>query len=311
MSAIFISYRRDDQPGVAGRLADALVSAFGADSVFRDIEDIQPGEDFAVTIQSQLGAVGVMLVLIGPAWLTAHRSSVRRIDEPGDFVRLEIEAGLQSGKPVLPVLIGGASMPSENDLPPSIGGLARRQAFILSDQNWAVDVARVAEFIGPRVPPRRRRLLRRGVAWGLAGVGLVALLVFGLKVGPPGSSSAVSRLTSPEIEDQLSGRWTAQVKYDWGVVHEEIFAFRVENGEVHGTASYLRVARTVEQGKLLAGQVNFLTHSQEVLGEGPVRDVTHRYRGGVKADELLLVLETSGGHSTHPPVEFVARRVSR
>ena len=73
----------------------------------------------------------VCLVLIGPAWLTAHRSSVRRIDEPGDFVRLEIEAGLQSGKPVLPVLIGGASMPSANDLPPSIGGLARRQAFIL------------------------------------------------------------------------------------------------------------------------------------------------------------------------------------
>lgn len=269
MSAVFISYRRDDQPGVAGRLADALVSAFGADSVFRDIEDIQPGEDFALKIQSQLRAVGVMVVLIGPARLTAHRNGVRRIDEPEDFVRLEIEAGLRSGKPVLPVLIGGASMPSENDLPPSIGGLAKRQAFILSDRNWAVDVARVAEFIGPRVPPRRRRLVRRGVAWGVAGVGLVALLVFGLKVGPLGLSSALSRLTSPEIEDQLSGRWMAQMKYDWGVVHEEIFAFRVDNGDVHGTASYLRVARTVEQGKLLAGQVNFVTHSQEVWAQVP------------------------------------------
>ena len=69
MAGLFISYRRNDQPGFAGRLADALEEAFGRDNVFRDVEDIHPGDDFVLTIQKQLGRVNVMLVMIGPAWL--------------------------------------------------------------------------------------------------------------------------------------------------------------------------------------------------------------------------------------------------
>jgi len=305
MPGLFISYRRDDQPGYAGRLADALESAFGADNVFRDIEDIRPGDDFVVVLQKQLKGIDVMLVMIGPAWLTTSRDGVRRLDEPEDFVRMEIETGLRSGKPVLPVLVGGAVMPTEEDLPAAIRALARRQAIVLSDSGWSSDVARLADSIRPFLPARRHLSLSPALLWGLVGIALLALLAAGLKSYWPGSSA-----TPPaEIALDPTGRWTARIKYDWGAVHEETFVLKLENGEVHGTASYLRVARTVEQGQLQADRLSFITRSQEVLGEAS-RELTHRYRGQLKAGELHFVLESSGGQLPHDPVEFIARRTS-
>lgn len=308
MSGVFISYRRDDQAGFAGRLADALVSTFGADNVFRDIEDIHPGEDFVVAIDKQLAAVDVMLVVIGPAWLTVSRNGTRRIDEPDDFVRREIEAGLKSGKMVLPVLVGGASMPAEKDLPPTVAALARRQSFILSDIAWTSDVARLVEVITPSFPASRRPARRSGLAWGMLALAVVALLAVGLQGKWPGRADNSPDPVSAELAQGFSGRWLANVKYDWGAEHAEHFDLRLENGEVHGTASYLRVARTVEQGALKGEQLSFVTRSQEVVGDGPGREVTHRYRAVLKAGELHFVLESGGGYSTHPPVEFLARR---
>jgi hypothetical protein len=308
MSGVFISYRRDDQAGFAGRLADALVSTFGADNVFRDIEDIHPGEDFVVAIEKQLVAVEVMLVMIGPAWLTASRNGTRRLDEPDDFVRREIEAGLKSGKAVLPVLVGGAAMPAEKDLPPAMAALARRQSFILSDIGWTSDVTRLVEVIKPYFPASRRPGQRSRLFWGLAAVAMIGLLAVGLKGNWPGREADGQVAT--ELAQSLSGRWLATVKYDWGAEHAERFELRLENGEVHGTASYLRVARTIEQGVLKGEQVSFVTRSQEVVGDGPGREVIHRYRATLKAGELHFVQESGGGLSVHPPVQFVARRVA-
>jgi hypothetical protein len=307
MSGVFISYRRDDQAGFAGRLADVLVSTFGADNVFRDIEDIHPGEDFVVAIEKQLAAVDVMLVMIGPAWLTVSRNGIRRLDEPDDFVRREIEAGLKSGKAVLPVLVGGAAMPAEKDLPPSMAALARRQSFILSDIGWTAEVARLVEVIKPYFPASHRPARHLGVLWGLAVLAVIGLLAIGLRGNWPGQAADSPNVTA-ELAQSLSGRWLATVKYDWGAEHAERFELRPENGEVHGTASYLRVVRTVEQGVIKGEQLNFITHSQETVGDGPGREVTHRYRATLKAGELHFVLESGGGHSTHTPVEFVARR---
>lgn len=307
MSGVFISYRRDDQAGFAGRLADVLVSTFGADNVFRDIEDIHPGEDFVVAIEKQLAAVDVMLVMIGPAWLTASRNGTRRLDDPDDFVRREIEAGLKSGKTVLPVLVGGAAMPAEMDLPPAIVALARRQSFILSDSGWTSDVARLVDVVKPFFPASRRPARRSGLLWGLAALAVIVLLAVGLKGNWLGHSE-VPKPVASELAQSLAGRWVATVKYDWGAEHAERFELRLENGEVHGTASYLRVARTVEQGVIKGEQLNFVTHSQETVGDGPGREVTHRYRAMLKAGELHFVLESGGGHSVHPPVEFIARR---
>ena len=308
MSGVFISYRRDDQAGFAGRLADALASTFGADNVFRDIEDIHPGEDFVVAIEKQLAAVDVMLVVIGPAWLTVSRNGVRRLDEPDDFVRREIEAGLRSGKAVLPVLVGGATMPAENDLPRSIAALARRQSFILSDVGWTSEVSRLVGVIKPLLPASSRPARRSRLLWGLAALAASVWLVVGLTGNWPGRSSEQAKQVSAELTQSISGRWVANVKYDWGAEHAERFDLRLDNGEVQGTASYLRVARSVEQGILKGEQISFVTRSQEVVGDGPGREVMHRYRATLKAGELHFVLESGGGFSTHPPVEFVARR---
>lgn len=308
MPGIFISYRRDDQAGFAGRLADALEAHFGADNVFRDIEDIHPGEDFVLSIDRHLASVDVMLVLIGPAWLTLSRDGVRRIDEPDDFVRMEIEAGLNSSRTVLPVLVGEATMPAEKDLPPAIGALARRQALTLSDAGWSSDVARLVAVLDPLFPevgPLARRSWR---IWGGAALVLMVLLFVAMKGLRPVRTPTVPNPPSAEMAQNLVGRWLAEVNYDWGAKHAERFELRLENGELRGTASYLGVPRTVEQGALKGDQLAFVTRSQEVLGDSPAREVTHRYRATLKAGELHFVLESGGGHSTHPPVAFVARR---
>ena len=116
MAHIFLSYRRDDSAGFAGRLADALETEFGAGSVFRDVDDIRPGEDFIQAIEFHLREVGAVLVMIGPHWLVTGAEGQRRLDDPRDFVRQEIQAALASGKPLIPLLVGGASMPSEANL---------------------------------------------------------------------------------------------------------------------------------------------------------------------------------------------------
>lgn len=309
MPGIFINYRRDDQPGFAGRLTDALESAFGVDNVFRDVEDIHPGEDFVVAIQKQLSSVGVMLVMIGPAWLTVSRNGVRRLDETDDFVRREIQAGLESGKPVLPVLVGGALMPEQADLPNEIAALALRQAFILSDASWSSDIARLVEFIRPLLPARNRFQPRRVMAWGVAAVIiLITLLIPNLKEALLDPSPLSTSPASNQTNSQLSGRWTARVKYGWGAEYDETFELQVENGEVHGTASFLRLGRIIEQGQLRGHHLSFITRSQEVIDDAAPREQTHRYRGDLKSDELHLVLETTGGLSTQASVEFTARR---
>src|SRR5574343_377763 len=308
MPGIFISCRRDDHAGFAGRLADALASTFGPDNVFRDIEDIHPGQDFVQTITNPLDTVDVMLVMIGPAWLTSSRNGVRRLDEPGDFVRTEIEAGLASGKLVLPVLIGGAMMPAEEALPPAIRQLARRQSFVLSDAGWSADVAGLVEVIRPFFPVPRRFAMPRWIFWGLAALLLLALGAIFLPGHWPGRSGRQADSASAQAIQNLSGQWVAQVKYDWGEEQAEIFDLQVANGEVHGTASYLGVARMVEQGRLQGAQISFATRSQETMGEGQVREVAHRYQGVFKRGELHFVLESGGGFTAHLPVNFVARR---
>lgn len=181
MNGIFISYRREDSAGFAGRLADALEEGLGSEQVFRDVDDIRPGQDFVAAIATQLRAMDVVLVLIGPQWTDIARDGVRRLDDPDDFVRLEIRLALALDKPVIPVLVGGARMPAEADLPEDIRALARRQAFSLSDAGWKADVARLNEAIWPMLGGRRRVGARqRALAWGLAAsilAGVLAILM--------------------------------------------------------------------------------------------------------------------------------------
>jgi predicted ATPase/Tfp pilus assembly protein PilF len=149
--SIFISYRREDAAPYAGRLADALEAALGSGSVFMDVESITAGADFTQAIEEAVSAADVVLVVIGPSWgsVTAPNGA-RRLDEERDWVRTEVEAALVSDARVVPILVGGASMPPEAELPEPIARLARLNAFELPDTRWRDSVTDLVELIQGR-----------------------------------------------------------------------------------------------------------------------------------------------------------------
>ncbi len=148
MPSIFLSYRRHDSAGHAGRLYDALVRRYGSDQVFIDIGTIEPGRDFVEVIHEAIASHDTMLVLIGPRWLMgADGHGQKRIEDPADFVRLEVATALQSHMRVIPVLVQGARMPAPTRLPEDLLALVRRNAFELSDTRWAYDVQRLIEVL--------------------------------------------------------------------------------------------------------------------------------------------------------------------
>jgi len=143
-STVFISYRREDSAGHAGRLFDRLADRLGRDHVFRDVENIRPGEDFSDVIRRRIEASDVLFVLIGPRWLTvADADGRRRLEDAGDPVRLEIEAGLERKMRVIPVLLPGARMPKAKDLPPTLAPLLRLNAYEVTETHFDQDVLKL------------------------------------------------------------------------------------------------------------------------------------------------------------------------
>jgi hypothetical protein len=143
---IFISYRREDSAAQAGRLHDHLTQHFGADRVFMDVDAIGFGEDFARKIRESLAVTDALLAVIGKRWLDAtDEKGRRRLDDPLDFVRTEIATALERAAVVIPVLVGGARMPREDELPPALAGLARLNAIDISDSRFAADVRTLIE----------------------------------------------------------------------------------------------------------------------------------------------------------------------
>jgi CHASE2 domain-containing sensor protein len=157
--AFFLSYRRDQSSFIARSLRTALVARLGSKSVFLDEGSIFPGEQFPRQIKEAILGSSVMLVIIGPYWLEARgaKSGGRRLDEPDDWVRQEVEEGLRNAiAVVIPVLVDGATMPGKNDLPPSIQALSDRQAFPLPGNDLPREVDALIEGIGQgRLSPAR------------------------------------------------------------------------------------------------------------------------------------------------------------
>ncbi|MBR0567177.1 toll/interleukin-1 receptor domain-containing protein [Azoarcus sp. L1K30] len=143
MDGIFISYRREDSSGYAGRLYDRLAARFGRERVFMDVEGIDPGTDFVDAIDAAVASCTVLIVLIGPKWLGDDTGGARRIDDTHDFVRLETAAALRRKIRVLPVLVNDAEMPPEDALPPDLKALARRQAIEINHKQWEASTGEV------------------------------------------------------------------------------------------------------------------------------------------------------------------------
>ena len=141
---IFISYRREETAYPAGWLFDKLADRFGEGQIFKDIDSIEPGDDFVDTITAAVGSCDVLLALIGDRWLTiTDTAGNRRLDDPNDFVRVEVEAALSRNVRVIPVLVEGASPPRGDQLPATLAGLVRRQALELSPSRFETDLGRL------------------------------------------------------------------------------------------------------------------------------------------------------------------------
>ena len=150
VGGVFISYRRQESSGITGRLYDRLAARFGDAQVFMDVDTIALGADFTQVVAQAVSNCTVLLAVIGPGWLTAaDEDGQRRLDDPDDIVRLEIQAALERDIRVIPILVENAVMPRGRQLPEELAGLARRNAHFLRHESFRSDADRLLKAIEP------------------------------------------------------------------------------------------------------------------------------------------------------------------
>ncbi len=219
---VFLSYRREETAGHAGRLYDELAERLGPGNVFMDV-DLAPGIDFVERITTAVDGCRALLVVMGPRWATGAAADGRpRIADPEDFVRLEVETALRSPTvTVTPVLVGGARMPPPEQLPDALRPLARRNAIELSYQRWRFDVGRlldtIAGLLGARRPAPVSRVGPAQVAEGSALAAVVALLMLTLVEGinSAGSGDDTAKLATTIERNTLAWAIVAMVLAAW------------------------------------------------------------------------------------------------
>ena len=174
MGIVFINYRRDQTAGEARALFNSLVQQLGADRVFMDVDNIALGRDFREVLRQRLDDCEVLLALIGRGWADARDAAgQRRLDQPNDFVRLEIATALQRTVAVTPVLVQGARMPQVDDLPEDLKPLSFRNGFELNHQTWDSNVRELVARLG--MAPARRDDAPRSRAPVVAGAAALAV----------------------------------------------------------------------------------------------------------------------------------------
>lgn len=313
MSGIFISYRREDSAAYAGRLYDRLCARFGADQVFMDVDDIPPGANFAAHIDAKVGSCDALVAVIGKNWLTARNGDGQlRLSDPSDFVGLELALVLQRKILVIPVLVGGATMPTVGDLRSDLKTLAQRNALTLSDQDFQRDVDLLIKALEKapglrKETPRsddpktalRQRLLRR-LRWKLP----IIFLLVSFAVWWQWRQEQAVRLKSAALTKAASaftGAWAGDVTYSWGARYQEEFFFEPEGSRLFGTASFLGAKRGIEDGKVEGGDISFVVRFQEV-SDGATRDHRNYYWGKLNGGKILVRMQDDRGS---PPLEWV------
>ena len=267
---IFISYRRDDSAGYARAIYDQLVQQFSRERVFMDVDAIEPGLPFDQVIGQALERCGVLLVMIGNRWLE-HRGDVGpRLNDPEDFVRQEVAAALARDIRVVPVLLDGARMPSEEELPEPLRALARRNALEVSNTRFASDVERLVSVV------------RKAVGDPIAG-------------RPPINGNWEAEVTY----DWPNAKYVEKFIFDGD--DEELFGtasfLQRKRSILDGTVDRERVRFITRTMEVLRDPDN-------------PKESVHRYRGRIAGDEIRFTMQTEGGYSEHIPIEFVARRVA-
>ena len=323
MSGVFISYRREDSSGYAGRLFDILSTHFGIENTYMDLDTIMGGDNFETVIEEKISQCDVLLAVIGERWLTITGvNGSRRLDMADDFVRLEIAKALERGVRVIPVLVGGATMPHQDDLPNDLRPLSFHQAMDLRDAHFHADAEQLMDELNKTVPSiksRPRKLKSNRLALAVSSVLAVAVIVGGIlvfrqmKPAIP-SAQAVNPIATDKSESpekgsaDVNGKWKATVKYDWpGAIYDETFNFEVAGSELSGTASLLGVDRGIFDGKIEGDQVRFMTKSLTTLDDKTYQD-QHYYKGTVAGDTIRFSMLTDSSVESHVPILFTAKR---
>lgn len=338
MPGVFISYRRDDSAAYAGRLFDILSAEFGPQNTFMDVDDIKGGDKFSNVIDRNLDVSDALLAVIGSRWLSVTESNgMRRLDNPDDFVRVEVGKALERGIRVIPVLVGGASLPHPSDLPENLKGLCDRQAVELRDTHFHEDAKDLVDVL-------RRTLHGTGLITKGAGLKrLVPAFVLGIVVlvagawllrdrqkspstdpaaagtGQPsaastGSGSGAGTTTTPAAN--VAGEWEANVKYDWGDSYKELFEFETDGQQLSGTAGFLGSrkgqGRPIWEGKISGDKISFMTKSLvSMSGDEKTSEDKHYYKGVLKGDTIEFTMVTDSSVVSHSPIHFTASRVKQ
>ena len=321
MSGIFISYRREDSAPYAGRLYDRLCARFGADRVFMDVDDIPPGADFAAQIGAKIDSCDALIAVIGKNWLTVRNGNGQlRLNDPNDFVGLELAAALRRGVLVIPALVGGAVMPKPEELRDDLRDLASKNAVALQDHDFQRDVEIVIQALenlspSPQKPDRpedvslreRRERLRKRLLWKIPAILLLVSFAVWWQLRQEQSGQPTPGVAPAEIDGMakaVAGVWEGEVTYSWGAKYKERFFFEPEGGKLFGTATFLESKRGVEDGKIEGDHISFSVRFEEISGD-VTREVKNTYFARVSGSELSVRMQDSRGT---PPVQFKLTR---
>jgi hypothetical protein len=295
-----------------------LSGHFGAERVFMDVDDIPPGADFAAQITARVASCNALIAIIGKNWLLAPGAQGRpRLNDPNDFVGLELASALRRGALVIPVLVGGATMPKAEELREDLRELARKNAVTLHDADFQRDAAVVIEALeklpalqSKRETPeqtalrqRRERLLKR-LWWKVPVIFLLVGFAMWWQWRQEEAAKHASQGVTPgisKVAESLSGTWRGEVTYGWGAKYTEQFFFQPEGSRLYGTASFLGHKRGIEDGKIDDAGFSFSVRYDEISGD-VATGRRNSYRGKAAGSEIHLRMQDDKGSV---PVEFV------
>jgi len=294
MANIFISYRREDSGGHAGRLCDRLTARFGNARVFMDLQDIAPGQNFAQSIDEMIATCDCVIAVIGPRWIEAIQ---RRAPGADDYVQHEIAAALRRDVTVIPVLVGGARMPLAEHLPPAMSALRHRNAFEVRDERFDDDVARLSDAINAHgvgdavaLPDGRRRPHAARRAPLIAVAGLVAAAAGAYLVLRPAETATTIAPLSPARA--LDGDWIAEIQKEGQPLFTIGLTFVGVGDSITGTVRYPTGDAPILDTRLAGPVLTFHTTHVPQFESTPA---TIRYHAEISGDEIRFTITDQYG----------------
>jgi hypothetical protein len=293
---IFISYRRNDSSGHAGRLSDRLIARFGADCIFMDVQDIQPGQNFQQAIEKTLARCDYLLAVIGPQWLEIMQA---RKTQGEDFVRHEVSVALALGTTVIPVLVGGAKMPAGNLLPSQMAALSLCQAVEIRDDCFDDDAGRLVEFLarGSGAAPSERPGVRtrRNVLLALTGaVTAAALAVWLLWPGPAKTVTPVQQ-PSETSAATIDGDWIAELQRPGQPPFKIRLTLARMGDRIMGSVHYPTGDGPILDGRYENGQMTFHTSH---IPQFETQPAVTNFQARLEGDVIRLTIAYAAGLAT-------------